>query len=124
MNLLEVIHPYDWVMIIILVVTTLLGAWKGMAWQVASLASVVLSFLVAVRFSPLVAPLFGSVASSGRKGRFLVTLQPRSRHASRPASFSYQQSLRCLTAGRRLTGRATPSRPPARQSDDQNEPWC
>ena len=35
------IQPYDFVMLAVLVGTTLFGLWKGMAWQMASLASVV-----------------------------------------------------------------------------------
>ena len=37
------IHPYDVLMRAVLVGTTIFGAWKGMAWQLASLASVVVS---------------------------------------------------------------------------------
>ena len=72
MNVLEVVHPYDWLMLIILVLTTVFGAWKGMAWQVASLASLVLSFAVALRFSPLVAPMFGENAPWNRFLAMLV----------------------------------------------------
>ncbi len=43
-------------MLIVLVATTLWGVWKGMAWQVAALASVVVSAAVAVHSSPAVAP--------------------------------------------------------------------
>ncbi|NLE39422.1 MAG: CvpA family protein, partial [Pirellulaceae bacterium] len=39
-----------------LVGTTLFGFWKGMAWQLASLASVVVSALVALRFNAALAP--------------------------------------------------------------------
>jgi membrane protein required for colicin V production len=48
--------PYDLMMLVLLAVTTLFGLWKGMAWQVASIASLVLSGLVAVRFGPELAP--------------------------------------------------------------------
>ena len=51
---------YDIFMLIVLVATTLWGVWKGMAWQVAALASVVVSAAVAVHSSPAVAP--GSTA--------------------------------------------------------------
>ena len=50
------IQPYDILMLAILVLTTLFGAWKGMAWQLASVASFVLSFLVASRCSGMLAP--------------------------------------------------------------------
>ena len=51
---------YDIAMIVVLVGTTIFGAWKGMAWQLASLASVVVSFIVARQFAPQVAPMIGN----------------------------------------------------------------
>ncbi len=51
------IQGYDIVVVIIVVVATVLGAWKGIAWQVASIASLVVSFLVAMRFCEPLAPL-------------------------------------------------------------------
>jgi membrane protein required for colicin V production len=53
-------------MLAVLVAATLFGAWKGMAWQVASLASLVLSYLVALRFSEQYAPRFGDQAPLNR----------------------------------------------------------
>jgi len=50
------IHGYDVVMLVILVSATVFGAWKGMAWQLASLASLVVSALVAMRFGDGLAP--------------------------------------------------------------------
>jgi len=50
------IQPYDVVMLAVLVLATLFGLWKGMAWQIASVASLVVSFFVAVRLSGAVAP--------------------------------------------------------------------
>jgi membrane protein required for colicin V production len=50
------IQPYDIVMLAVLAVATIFGAWKGMAWQVASLASVLVSAFVAMNFSGLLAP--------------------------------------------------------------------
>jgi membrane protein required for colicin V production len=44
-------HPYDIVMIVILLGTTLFGLYKGMAWQIASLTSLILSYFVALKFS-------------------------------------------------------------------------
>ncbi len=41
---------YDLIMLIVLLVSTILGAIKGFAWQVASLASIVVSYFVACRF--------------------------------------------------------------------------
>ena len=52
------IAPYDILMLIVLVATTLWGVWKGMAWQVAALASVVVSAAVAIHSSAAAAPYF------------------------------------------------------------------
>ena len=41
---------YDLFMIIILAAAVIWGAWKGLAWQLASLASIVLSYIVALYF--------------------------------------------------------------------------
>ena len=49
-------QPYDILMLLVLVGAAAFGAWKGMAWQLASIASVVLSAIVALRFSGLLAP--------------------------------------------------------------------
>jgi len=50
------IEPYDVLMLAVLVLATLFGLWKGMAWQIASLASLVVSCLVALRCSGPLAP--------------------------------------------------------------------
>jgi membrane protein required for colicin V production len=50
------IQGYDLLMLVILVMAGVFGAWKGLAWQVASIASLVISCIVAVRFSAQVAP--------------------------------------------------------------------
>lgn len=52
-------QPYDVAMIAVLVAATLFGFFKGMAWQIASLASLVASYFAALRFSPLVASYLG-----------------------------------------------------------------
>jgi membrane protein required for colicin V production len=49
---------YDIAMLVVVAGATLFGVWKGMAWQVASLASVVVSTLVALHFSAAIAPIF------------------------------------------------------------------
>lgn len=59
-------QTYDICMLAVLVAATLFGAWKGMAWQVASLASLVVSYLVALRFSEQYAPRFGNQAPLNR----------------------------------------------------------
>ena len=46
---------YDILMIAVLVCATLFGAWKGLAWQVASLAAIVASYYVAFNFRDRVA---------------------------------------------------------------------
>ncbi len=53
------LEVYDIAMLALLAMTVLFGAWKGMAWQIASLASLVLSVAVAIRLSGPLAPLFG-----------------------------------------------------------------
>ena len=63
---------YDILMIAVLAGATLLGAWKGMAWQLASLASLVLSYFLALRFSTQLAPMFGSTAPWNRFVAMLV----------------------------------------------------
>lgn len=65
-------QPYDIAMLAVLLVTTLLGAWKGMAWQIASLASLVASYFVAARFSAPLAPMFGDKEPMNRFIAMLV----------------------------------------------------
>ncbi|GIW98469.1 MAG: colicin V biosynthesis protein [Pirellulaceae bacterium] len=48
-------QAYDLLMLIVLAMATIFGAIKGFAWQVASLASVVVSYVVAYRFRMQVA---------------------------------------------------------------------
>jgi membrane protein required for colicin V production len=64
---------YDLVMIAVLVGTTVFGFMKGMAWQIASLAALVASYFVALRFSePLVAT--GLVGQEQPLNRFVAML--------------------------------------------------
>ncbi len=51
---------YDLFMLIVLIGCVLFGAWKGMAWQLASLASLVVSYLVALQFADALAPMIGT----------------------------------------------------------------
>jgi membrane protein required for colicin V production len=53
---------YDLFMVLVLVGATIFGFWKGMAWQLASLASLVVSFFVAAKFRNQLAPMFGQQA--------------------------------------------------------------
>ena len=55
-------QTYDVIMLLVLVSATLFGFFKGMAWQIASLASLVLSYVVALKFGDQFAPMFESVA--------------------------------------------------------------
>jgi len=65
------IQGYDLLMLVILVLAGVFGAWKGLAWQVASIASLVISSIVAIRFSAQLAPcLFGQAPWN----RFLAML--------------------------------------------------
>ena len=47
---------YDFIMLAILACAVLFGLWKGLAWQVASVAAIVVSYFVAANFSGIVAP--------------------------------------------------------------------
>lgn len=47
---------YDVFMLIVLIVATLWGAYKGLAWQVASISALVVSYIAAYRFRAQVAP--------------------------------------------------------------------
>lgn len=57
---------YDICMLVVLAGATVLGAWKGMAWQVASAASLVVSYAVSLRFSAQLAHHFGEQAPLNR----------------------------------------------------------
>jgi len=50
------IQPYDILTLVVLIAAAVYGACKGMAWQVASIASMVVSSVVAMRFSAALAP--------------------------------------------------------------------
>jgi len=65
-------QTYDMLMLIVLAAATLFGFWKGVAWQIASLASLVVSYLAALRFSPQLAPMFGEHAPWNRFVAMLV----------------------------------------------------
>lgn len=66
------LHGYDLLMLGVLAAAAIAGAWKGVAWQVTSLASLSLSFFVAVRFSPWLAPRLSSEAPWNRFLAMLV----------------------------------------------------
>ena len=49
---------YDILMLIVLGGAIFFGYWKGLAWQVASLASVIVSYIVASNFHGMISPYF------------------------------------------------------------------
>jgi membrane protein required for colicin V production len=55
-------QTYDILMLVVLVAATVFGMWKGMAWQIASLASLVLSYFIALRFADQLSPTFQGIA--------------------------------------------------------------
>jgi len=59
-------QTYDLLMLLVLAAATVFGFWKGMAWQIASLASLVVSYFAALRFSAQLAPVFGDHAPLNR----------------------------------------------------------
>lgn len=64
-------ETYDVVMIVVLVGATLFGAIKGFAWQLASIASIVVSYLVAYHFRE---PFSESIKADPPWNRFLAML--------------------------------------------------
>jgi membrane protein required for colicin V production len=64
-------QAYDILMLVVLVVATVRGLWKGLAWQVASLGSIVLSYFVAIQFR---APLAEYIDASPPWNKFLAML--------------------------------------------------
>lgn len=55
---------YDALMLLIVVVCAVQGAWKGMAWQIAPIASLVIGYLFAAPLSAQTAHLFGEPPSN------------------------------------------------------------
>lgn len=52
-------QTYDFLMLAVLIGTAVFGFVKGMAWQIASLASIVVSYFAALKFAARIAPIFG-----------------------------------------------------------------
>ena len=65
------VDVYDIVMLVVLVGATLFGAIKGFAWQLASIASIVCSYIVAYRFRE---PFSQSIQADPPWNRFLAML--------------------------------------------------
>jgi membrane protein required for colicin V production len=55
-------QTYDMLMLVVLAGATIFGFWKGMAWQIASLASLAVSYVASLKFGDQLAPLFGQQA--------------------------------------------------------------
>ncbi|NQT36639.1 MAG: CvpA family protein [Planctomycetes bacterium] len=65
------IQLYDVFLLALLVLTTVFGAYKGMAWQLASLGSLVVSYFVALNYSKPLAP---HISAQEPWNRFLAML--------------------------------------------------
>lgn len=65
------VENYDILMIVVLVAATLFGAIKGFAWQLASIASIAVSYFVAYRFRE---PFSESIKADPPWNRFLAML--------------------------------------------------
>lgn len=64
-------QAYDLLMLIVVVLAIIWGAWKGLAWQIASIASIGLSYVVALHFRM---PLAGLITASPPWNMFLAML--------------------------------------------------
>lgn len=62
---------YDVVMLALFALAVMFGLWKGFAWQVASLTAIVVSYLVALRFSE---PLAAMIKTDPPWNRFIAML--------------------------------------------------
>jgi len=67
----DLVEIYDIVMIVVLTGAALFGAVKGFAWQLASIASIILSYIVAYRFRE---PFSQSIHADPPWNRFLAML--------------------------------------------------
>lgn len=63
---------YDILMLIIFVGAILFGAWKGLAWQVASLSAIIVSYLVAMNFSQPLAEFLQADPPWNKFGAMLI----------------------------------------------------
>jgi membrane protein required for colicin V production len=55
-------QTYDLLMLAVLAAATIFGFWKGLAWQIASLASLVVSYFAALKFADRIAPMVSDQA--------------------------------------------------------------
>lgn len=65
-------QSYDFLMLAVVIGCMVFGAWKGMAWQVASLASIVVSYFAAVNFSGAIAPMISAEAPWNKAVAMLI----------------------------------------------------
>lgn len=63
---------YDLVMLVVFAAAILFGLWKGLAWQVASLAAVFVSYFIAMTFRGQLAPFFNAEPPWNVFGAMLV----------------------------------------------------
>lgn len=68
---MRVVEIYDIIMIVVLLSAMIFGAVKGFAWQLASIASIVVSYVVAYRFRE---PFSESIQAEPPWNRFLAML--------------------------------------------------
>ena len=64
-------QAYDVLMLIVIALAIVWGAWKGLAWQIASIASIVLSYFVALKLRQ---PLAGLIEATPPWNMFLAML--------------------------------------------------
>lgn len=57
---------FDAVVVLLVLGAFALGAWKGFAWQIAGILSLLAGFVVAIPLSKVLAPLFGASAPLNR----------------------------------------------------------
>ena len=67
-----VLGIYDIAMLLVLGGAIFFGYWKGLAWQIASLAALIVSYIVAVNFRDQVAPLLQVEAPWNQIGAMLI----------------------------------------------------
>jgi membrane protein required for colicin V production len=64
-------QTYDFIMLAVLAAATIFGFWKGLAWQIASIASIVASYFLALKFADRVAPM---ISKNEPSNKFLAML--------------------------------------------------
>jgi membrane protein required for colicin V production len=64
-------QAYDVLMLVVLALAIVWGAWKGLVWQIASILSIILSYFVALRFRQ---PLAGIIEATPPWNMFLAML--------------------------------------------------